>query len=179
MFVKCVAIATYQMTWSWMLTSSSVRYKQKTKMSSLLNKHPSPNLGRNVILLASFPGFPAPEREDVYPGEHGVFSHVAMLIKIGPEFFEQESNGLLVVQSTMHSILGVYDICSPTVTCNYIDTIYISNYPMSYDMSHDCATFSSCASGVMWRTFLRSSRIRSMTMMSSSSRSSHSCEGGV
>lgn len=166
MFVKCVAIATYQMTWSWMLTSSSVRYKQKIKMSSLLNKHPSPNLGRNVILFASFPGFPAPEREDVYTGSLFSCGHV---IKIG----------LLVVQSTMHSILGVYDICSPTVTCNYIDTIYISNYPMSYDMSHDCATFSSCASGVMWRTFLRSSRIRSMTMMSSSSRSSHSCEGGV
>ena len=48
---------------------------------------------------------------------------------------------------------------------------------MSHDMSH-AATFSSCGSGVMWRMFLRSSRIRSMTMMSSSSRSSHSCEGG-
>ena len=30
-FVKRVAIATYQMTWSWMLTSSSVRYKQRQK----------------------------------------------------------------------------------------------------------------------------------------------------
>ena len=36
--------------------------------------------------------------------DHGV-------IKIGPEFLEQKSNILHVVQPTMHSTLGVHDIC--------------------------------------------------------------------
>ena len=42
----------------------ALKTKTKIKMSSLLNKHSSPNLGRNVILFASFPGLPAPERKD-------------------------------------------------------------------------------------------------------------------
>ena len=65
---------------------------------------------------------------------------------------------------TSHDVTWCHMIC------------HMTHHVMSHDMSH-AATFSSCGSGVMWRTFLRSSRIRSMTMMSSSSRSSHSCEG--
>ena len=35
------------------------------------------------------------------------------VIEIGPEFLEQTGNVLCVVQPTMHSMFGVYDICLP------------------------------------------------------------------
>ena len=60
--------------------------------------------------IASFPGFPAPEQEDVYAGERGIFSRDHDVIKIGPELLKQIGNVLHVVQLAMRSMLGVYDI---------------------------------------------------------------------
>ena len=63
-------------------------------------------------IIASFSGSPTPEHEYVYQGEAGIFSHYD-IIKIGPEFLEQNSNVLHIVQPTMHSTLSVYDIQLP------------------------------------------------------------------
>ena len=60
--------------------------------------------------VASFPG--SPELEINTRGEPGIFSHV---IRIGPEFLEQQGNVLSVFQPALHSTLGVYDIRPPIV----------------------------------------------------------------
>ena len=70
-------------------------------------------LGSRVHLpaVASFPGFPAPEREYVYAWrawylfsrDHGVIE----------EFLKQKGNVLHVIQQTSCSTLGVYDMYSP------------------------------------------------------------------
>ena len=68
----------------------------------------SPKNRERRQVIASFPG--SPEREINTRGEPGIFSHV---IKIGPEFLEQKGNVLRVIQPTLRSTLGVYDIRSP------------------------------------------------------------------
>jgi len=60
--------------------------------------------------IASFPDFPAPERRAWYFSARG-----HDVIKIGPEFLEQNGNVFRVVQPTMHSTFCVYDIHSPIV----------------------------------------------------------------
>ena len=42
-----------------------------------------------------------------------MLSHDHYVNKLGPEFFEQKGNLLLVIQSTLRSTLGVCDIHSP------------------------------------------------------------------
>ena len=46
-----------------------------------------------------------------------IFSCDRDVIKIGPEFLEQKGNVLCVIQPTLHSTLGVYDIGPPIATC--------------------------------------------------------------
>ena len=48
-------------------------------------------------------------------GEPDIFSHLSIIRK-GPEFLEQKSNVLHIVQQTICSTLGVYDIQLATFT---------------------------------------------------------------
>ena len=61
-------------------------------------------------LVASFPG----SSRNVHAWRAWYpFSRDHDVIKIGPEYLEQKGNVLRVIQPTLRSMLGVYDICPP------------------------------------------------------------------
>ena len=47
-----------------------------------------------------------------------IFSRDHDANQLGPEFLEQKGNLLLIIQSTLRSTLGVYNICSPIARYN-------------------------------------------------------------
>ena len=66
-------------------------------------------------MLALFPDFPALEQECAYAGRAWyLFSQEHDTIEEGPEFLQQKGNFLHVVQLTIHSTFGMYDIHPPT-----------------------------------------------------------------
>ena len=64
-----------------------------------------------LIEVASFPGSPGMRIIHAWRAWY-IFSRDHDVIKIGPEFLEQKGNLLHVIQLTLHSTLGVYDIRS-------------------------------------------------------------------
>ena len=65
----------------------------------------------SIEVVASFPGSPGTRIIHAWRAWY-IFSCDHDVIEIGPEFLEQKGNVLRVIQPTVRSTLGVYDIRS-------------------------------------------------------------------
>ena len=64
--------------------------------------------------IASFPGSSVMRNRHAWRAWY-ILSRDHDIIKIGPEFSEQKGNVLRIIQQTLCSMLGVYDIRPPIV----------------------------------------------------------------